>query len=697
MAHVDYCDELHFDFETKSETDLTKAGLMRYALDPSTEAMLCSYKFRSWGKNATPKLWDYNDTRTFPAELSDAIEDPRVMKVAFNAQFERIICKHVLGLETDYASWRCGMVLAYMLSFIGGLGDVAKQIGAPIDKQKMTEGARLIRLFCMPQRITRNQPYLWRDSLTDEEDWELFREYCIQDTVAEIDQWNKFIKYPVGEKEWEVYAFDQKVNDRGYPLDLKFCHNAIAMVQKRKAEVIAEMRGITKLANPNSPAQLLPWLRERGYPFKDLQKNTVKKALSNFKDDMTDDAIAAAKLRRWSASTAATKYQTYVNREVNGRYMMGLQMAGAQRTRRWGGRGAQPHNQARTPKDYEEHEWAEGSEKEVHGVTKLEVATNIVRDGDYEALKLFAKEPMEVLAGIVRSAIAAPKGKQLRVTDLTSVESIGVAYVSKCERMLNVFRNGKDIYKDFGTVMYGVAYEQISKQMRTDSKPAILGAGFGLGGGKLDEEGERTGLWGYAESMGIDMTLEASHQSVNAFRDDYAPEVPTTWGELDAGVRGVMEDGKPRKAGMFRIEYMQPFLLLWLPSGRPIFYYKPQIEKIPMVSKAGNPYTRYQFSYMGKAKNSNKWIRVNSWGGKLIENGVQAFCRDVLVEKLLALDALDFYLVMHVHDEGISEEDEEDDVHTLDVMNHEFRKPPSYALDMPMGSAGYVNRFYKKD
>jgi DNA polymerase len=692
MAYVDYTDEIHFDFETKSDTNLKTAGLMRYALDPSTEAMLCSYKFRSWGKNAVPKLWDYNDTRTFPAEIADAVEDPRIMKVAFNAQFERVICKHVLGLNTDYASWRCGMVLAYCLSFIGGLGDIAKQIDAPLDKQKMTEGDRLIRLFCMPQRVTRNQPYLWRDSLTDEEDWELFREYCIQDTVAEIDQWNKFTRYPIGDNEWDIYAFDQKVNDRGYPLDMQFIHNAIHMVQQRKAEIIAEMRGITGLANPNSPAQLLPWLRHRGYPFKDLQKASVKKALANFKDDMSDEAIAAAKLRRWSASTAASKYQVYVNREVGGRYMMGLQMAGAQRTRRHGGRGAQPHNQARTPKDLEERDFEKDGRPNL-----LEVATNLVRDGDYEGLKLFSKEPMEVLAGCVRSAIRAPEGKELRVTDLTSVESIGVGYVSKCERMLNVFRSGKDIYKDFGTVMYGIAYEEITKQQRTDSKPAILGAGFGLGGGTLSEEGERTGLWGYAESMGIDMSKEDSHRSVNAFRDDYAPEVVSTWGELDAAVRGVMKDGKARTAGLFRIEYMRPFLLMWLPSGRPIFYYKPQIDEIPMVSKAGNPYTRYQFSYMGKSKVGNKWVRVNSWGGKLIENGVQAFCRDVLFEKLLELDAQDFNLVLHVHDEGVSEEDEEDQIHTLDVMNTVFRLPPSFARDMPMGSAGYCNSFYKKD
>lgn len=694
----EFDDELHFDYETRSELDLTKVGLMKYARHASTKVMLVSWHFKSWGSRVEPALWDYNDGTDFPADLAAAIENPRILKVAFNAAFERLISKFVRGLETDYASWRCVMVLSYCLSFVGGLGDIAKQIGAPLDKQKSENGKKLIKLFCQPQRITKNQPYLWRDCLTDEEDWELFREYCRQDVTTEINLWNKFVKYPIGDREWDIYAYDQKVNDRGFPLDMKFIHNAILMVAKRKAEIIAEMRAITGLANPNSPQQLLPWLRERGYPFKDLRKDSVKKALANYADEMTEDAKAAARLRRWSASTAATKYTTYVARQYSGRYFHGIQMAGAARTRRWGGRGVQPHNQARTPGDLEERTWAEGDEHDVHGTTLLEVATNLVRDGDYEGLKLFSKEPMEILAGCVRSAIRAPDGKELRVTDLSSVESIGVAYLSNCERMLDVFRNGRDIYKDFGEGMYKTPYDQITKKQRTESKPAILGAGFGLGGGDLDKEGARTGLWGYADSMGINLTKETSHESVKYFREEYAPEVAECWNDLDNAVRMVMQDGRPRNAGRFRFEYRKPFLMMWLPSGRAIYYYKPRVTKVMKVSqRTGKEYASWQFTYWGKAKSGNNWVVVYSWGGKLIENGDQAFCRDVLAEKMLTLDERGFNQVLHVHDESVCEEDVDDDVHTLDVMNEVFGESPSFALDMPLGSAGYCNPFYKKD
>lgn len=702
----DFYEELHLDFEVRSEIDLTSAGIMRYATHESTTPLLLSYHFGSGGKNTAPILWDHGYS-SFPREVIEAVEDPRVMKVAFNAAFERLIFKHVLKARTNYEDWRCGMAMAYFMSFIGGLGDVSKALGLGADKQKMDDGKRLIKLFCMPQRITKKQPYLWRDELTDPDDWDTFRDYCVQDTVTEMAQWEKFQRYPVGDIEWRTYAFDQRVNDRGYPLDMLFIENAITMVEKRKAELLDEMRDITGLANPNSPQQLLPWLKARGYPYNDLQKPHVKKAKTAFELydekgaadlpgwDMTEEAYEALTRRRWTASTAASKYEVYVKREVGARYMHGLQVAGASRSRRWGGRGAQPHNQARTPKDLETPK----DRRKIDGhFGKLKVATDLVRSGDYEALKLFSKEPMEVLAGAVRSAIRAPDGFELRVSDLTSIESLGVAYLTECERMLNVFRNGKDIYKDFGTLMYGKEYDEITSTERTESKPAILGAGYGLGGGGIDARGELTGLWGYADSMGIKMTKEAAHASVKVFREDYAPEVASSWYEIDDAIRAVLKDGKARKVRKLRFEYRAPYLLIWLPSNRAIYYYKPKITKIRKKSpRTGREYDSYQFSYMGKSKVGNQWVEVQSWGGKVIENVTQAFARDILVEKLLQMDDEGFNICLHVHDEGVSEEAVEDQIHTQKRMDEIMCLPVSYAPDLPLGSAGYSCQFYLKD
>jgi DNA polymerase len=708
-----YDDVVHFDYETRSRSELKVEGIMRYAKHASTKVLMVAYSFESedilGGKKRIPRVhqWDHGSATPFPKRLADAIENPRICKVAFNAAFERLISKHVMRLKTDYTSWRCGMVLAYCLSFIGGLGDIGKQIGQKEDKAKKTVGEKLINLFCKPQRLTKKNPYEWLDALTNPEEYDEFLDYNVRDVEAECDQWHTFVKYPIGDREWRVYALDQKINDRGIPVDLTFCKNAIWMVERRKEELKKMMQDITGLSNPNSPAQLQPWLNERGYPFDNLRKENVKKALAAYDAyqktgdeapgwQMTEECVEAARLRRWSASTAATKYKVFLNREVDGRYPHGLQMAGAQRTRRFGGRGVQPHNMARTPKDLEMSA-KEGAPDELP-FPKLRYATELVRRGDYETLKLFSPEPMEVLAGCVRSAIRAADGRELRISDLTSIESIGVGYIAECERILNVFRSGKDIYKDFGTVLFNKAYEEITKQERGDSKPAVLGAGYGLGGGGLNEKQEKTGLWAYAESMGIALSQSMSKEAVDVFRNDYAPEVSSAWGEIDVAIRNVLKDGKPRTVRKLRFEYMRPFLCIWLPSGRCIFYYKPRIKSEKKKSeRTGREYTRYQFCYMGKAKNSNQWVEVTSWGGKVIENVVQAFCRDALVDKLLDLDDEGFNLVLHVHDEAVAEEDLGDLTHTKELLNDIMKRPLPYAMDMPLGAAGVATPFYLKD
>jgi DNA polymerase bacteriophage-type len=411
---------------------------------------------------------------------------------------------------------------------------------------------------------------------------------------------------------------------------------------------------------------------------------------------MTDECVKIARLRRWSASTAATKYKVYLNRHVNGRYCHGLQHAGAQRTRRHGGRGAQPHNQAKTPKDLEMDQ-SEGAEHELP-FPKVRYATELVRRGDYDALKLFSPEPMEILAGCVRSAIRAETGHELRISDLTSVESIGVGYIAECERILDVFRQGKDIYKDFGVFYYKVAYEAITKVMRGEVKPVVLGSGFGLGGGELTPKGDKTGLWQYAEGMGVILSRAECHEATRVFREEYAPEVASAWYEIDETIRNVLKDGRTRTVRKLKIEYRKPFLMIWLPSGRAIYYYKPRVVKMKKRSpRTGNEYTSYQFMYKGKSKVGNLWVDVSSWGGKIIENTVQAFCRDLLMDKLLELDEQGFNIVLHVHDEAVCEEELLDVTHARELLNDIMAKPAPYALDMPMGAAGFSNDFYLKD
>lgn len=727
---------LHLDWESKSEIDLPKRGLDVYSAHPSTKILMGGYAF----DDGAPKLWVAEDGPP-PRELIEALEDPHVEKWAFNAAFERVMAKRCLGVKTPYKGWRCTQVLGHMQSFVGRLGDMGVQVGLPVEQQKMAEGKRLIKIFCMPQRVTKNQPLRWRDSRTDPEDWELFCQYCPQDVVTERAIKNRLIKFPVPPEEWELYELDQKINDRGLPVDMGFVHNAITMSARRKAELTSELTELTGLRNPNSVQQLLGWLRERGYPFEDLQKNTVKKVLAENAEhakqkislivEPTDDgeadviiesddldggfipgeAVRALRLRQQAARTAHRKYDALVNRVGSGdRLRYGFQFAGAARTSRWAGRGFQAHNLTRTPDELEMSKASVAAGAPYDFL--LVEATEAIRRGDYEALTWLIKEPMNALAGLVRSAIRAPDGKELLAADLASIETCVIAWLSGCERLLNVFRDGRDAYKDFGTTFYNVKYEDVTKIQRTNSKPAVLGCGFRLGGGELIE-GKKTGLWGYAENMGIALSRVESHKSVRLFREAY-PEIPQLWYALERSIFSVirtgiksqplirMPDGRKILVPVV-VEMFKPYLTIKLPSGRRIYYYKPQIHMKTMRGKPtveypdGEPYTKPNFTYMGKQQNGNKWVRVWSHGGKTTENIVQAVARDVLTVGMNRADDAGFPLIGHVHDELINEVRKGSNEFTVDRLIELMTEEIPWCATMPLGAAGWQAQFYRKD
>jgi DNA polymerase len=380
-----------------------------------------------------------------------------------------------------------------------------------------------------------------------------------------------------------------------------------------------------------------------------------------------------------------------MKRYGEGNRLRGLyQFAGASRTNRWAGRAVQTQNLTRTPKIIEEEH-------------RLELATNIIRSGDYDLLDLFAPEPMEIIVGTVRSAFATEEDEEFVVCDLSSIESVVIGYISGCERILQVFRDGKDVYKDFGQVWMRKSYDEITKHERGISKPAVLGAGFRLGGGSLNKEGKRTGLWGYAESMGIDMTREQSHESVRVFRADYAPEIPVMWKDYEDAVMYVMRTGKPKKVGPITFMMEKPYLTILLPSGRRMRYYKPRImtEKVYTgeLDQHGKPdfWTRTGLTYMGVSQITKRWQRIPTHGGKITENVVQAFARDILAEGIRRAHQRGFNIVGHVHDEIITLRKCGDERYSLDALREAMTAPISWAPGIPLGGAGWVGSFYRKD
>jgi DNA polymerase bacteriophage-type len=723
-------DTIEIDYEGYNEVDIS-LGLDLYTASPTAEPLMAAYSISSgpW------QQWEAHK-RKAPAEMVEALEDPEVLKWAFNAQFERVFSRRVMKIRTPIKGWRCTMVLASMLSFSGSLGEIGKNMGIAQDKQKMKIGKQLIDIFCMPQTATKNQPHRRRNWDTDPELWQTFLEYNVQDCVAEREMREKLIRYPIHEFEWEVYEADQAINDRGLPIDMEFVRGAIKLSAQRKQILTDEMRAICGLANPGSRSQLLPWLTDRGYYFRDLQKESVQKVLTvdreQFKkqhaeelaglseDDaeqfwldgpdatITTDCRKVLALRQWQARMATAKYDALLNTsgaDARARYL--YQMGAAARTLRWGGRRVQTQNLVRTPKAYEK-------------LVVLETANLLIRSGDYEALALFTKEVMEPLVGLVRSAIACEPGREFRIADLASIETAMIAWLTNCKPLLEVFRKGLDPYIDFGTYFFDMTYEavQAERWRRTFCKPPMLGCGYRLGGGGL-YNGKRTGLWGYAEGMGVDMSQADAVKGVRIYREKY-PEVPDYWYALEKGVERTLKTKRPTVVGKLKFEYRKPFLMMWLPGWkRCVYYFKPKLEwtEIPTgrmierpsrgVSEDGWPegemievdetYRKLSFSYMGKSQYTGQWMRIKSHGGRTIEQATQASAREVFAVGMVRCHKAGFMLVGHSHDELISEAPVNDTRHTKNRMIELMTKPIPGFEGLPLGAAGFESPFYRKD
>lgn len=684
---------LHLDYEAFCEVDITKIGLDVYSAHPSCRVLMAAYRInggrlQQWFPHLDPEI---------PEDLKAALLSRKCKKWAFNGQFERVITKRVLKLNTPRKGWRCSMVLAYMHCFAGGLAEVGSAMGIPLDKQKQKDGKRLIRKFCQPQKITKNQPHRIRDWDTDPEDWQLFCEYNQQDVIAEeeIKKRLNSDRYPVPEFEWEMYELDQLINDRGIPMDMAFAENVIKLSAQRKKLLLARMAKLTKCENPNSVSQLLPWLKEHGYTEPDLRADTVTKAL---KKDLPKLCRKVLELRQFASLTSVNKAATAKLVVGEGdciRYM--LQFGGASRTLRWAGRRVQTQNMKRTPKLLEDE-------------AKLDYITDLIREGDMVGLEIAVPEPMTALSGCMRSMFRCRDGEEFKTADLSSIEMAVSAWLTGCKRLLKVFRDKRDPYRDFGVEFYKKSYDEITGSERNICKPPCLGCSYGMGaGGELDN-GKKTGLIGYAENMGVDMRMEDAERAVGIYRKIYH-EIPDHWKLYGKAINRVMRGEGPVTVGPVTFERTPPYLTVLLPSGRRIYYFKPKIERKIVLSKKSkwvrNPktgvsekvretYIRYDFTHMARDNapgGTNRWRRVTSWAAVVFENLVQAIARDVLAVGLMRAHKAGFKIVGHAHDEIIAVGDKQMPYQRLcEVMT----RPIDWCPGLPLGAAGWSGAYYRK-
>ena len=643
---------ISIDIETYSSIDLTKSGVYRYVEAPDFQVMLFGYSV----DGGPVSVVDLAMGETIPLEILSALEDENVLKYAFNANFERICLSRMLGYETgiylDPSSWRCTMIWSAYMGLPLSLQDCGTVL--KLDKQKLTEGKDLIKYFCVPCQPTKSNGGRTRNLPTDAPDkWERFKAYNARDVETEMEIQKSLIHFPVPDSVWEEYHIDQRINDTGVALDMTLVRQAIAMDGVSGNELSAAIRSLTALENPNSVSQMKDWLSDQG-----LQTDTLgKKAVTELLKTAPENLREVLALRQQLAKSSVKKYQAMQNAVCSdGRARGMFQFYGANRTGRWAGRLIQMQN---LPQNH---------------LPDLEQARELVKVGDYEAVKMLYEDVPDTLSQLIRTAFVARPGAKFIVADFSAIEARVIAWLAGEEWRQEVFAEGKDIYCASASQMFGVPVEKhgINGHLRQKGKIAELALGYGGSVGALKAMG--------AIEMGL--SEDELQPLVQAWRDAN-PSIVRFWWAVDSAAMNAVANKTSDSTYGIDFTYKSGMLFITLPSGRKLTYVKPKIGE----NKFGSPCVTYEG--VGGTK---KWERLESYGPKFVENIVQATARDILCYSMKTLRNTS--MVMHIHDEIVIEADRR---MSLDAVCEQMGRTPPWAQGLLLRADGYETDFYRKD
>ena len=642
---------LAIDIETYSDVDLTKCGVYAYCDSPQFEILLFAYAF----DEEETEIIDLACGEHLPQRVLDALEDTAVIKTAFNAAFERTCISKYLGKKLSPVSWQCTAVQSAMLALplsLDGVGEVLN-----IKRKKLKEGTDLVRFFSMPCKPTKANGGRTRNLPSDEpEKWTRFKAYCIRDVDAEREIRQKLRNYPIPESEMRLYQMDQEINDRGILVDQELVANAILCDTQYKEAVTARAYELTGLENPNSPAQIKGWLSDRGVEVDSLDKKAVKSMIS----DAEGEVLEVLQLRLLMAKTSVKKYEA-IERSVcsDGRCHGLLQFYGANRTGRWAGRLVQVQN---LPQNH---------------IADLELARNLVKDRQFDLIDLLYDSTPGVLSELIRTAFIPKPGCRFIVADFSAIEARVLAWFSGEQWRLDTFAEGGDIYCASASQMFGVPVVKHGENghLRQKGKIAELALGYGGSVGALTSMG--------ALEMGLEE--EELQPLVNQWRASN-PHITKFWWDVDAAAVKAVKERTSISYKNLGFTYRSGILFVTLPSGRNLSYIKPRMTQ--------NRFGRESLSYEGVGE-SKKWMRIETYGPKLVENIVQATARDLLALAMLRLRDAGYEIVMHIHDEAVLEVP--DGVSSVDEVCRMMSVAPDWAAGLPLRADGYECPFYKKD
>ena len=639
------------DLETYSSAPLPKCGVYRYCDAPDFEILLFSYAF----DDEPVQTIDLASSETLPKEAISALGDPNIIKAAYNAQFERVCLSRYLGHWLDPHQWRCTMVMAAYLTLPGRLADAAVALGTT--EKKMEEGKDLIRYFSVPCKPTKTNGGRTRNLPADApEKWAVYKQYNAQDVETERAIRKALEKYPLPEQEWELYALDQQINDRGVRVDKKLVKNAIAVDAAFSQAACQRAKELTGLENPGSVNQLKAWLADQDMPMESLAKKIVQE-----KAAQTDGIVSELlNLRLELSKTSVKKYEAMARCVCrDGRVHGLLQFYGANRTGRWAGRLVQAQN---LPQNH---------------LPDLELAREIVKSGDEELLDaLFASVP-GTLSELIRTAFIPRDGCRFLVADFSAIEARVLAWLANEEWVLEEFRGKGKIYEATASRMFHVPQESIIKgnpnyAYRQKGKQATLSCGYGGGVGAL-------------KAMGAKMPEAEMQPLVDAWRAAN-PNIVAFWSALDRAARTVIRRKTSAHVGKVTLYWQDDKMFMRLPSGRNLCYQSPHFTENGFGSDAIGYYAPNAAGQM---------VVQETFGGKLAENATQAIARDILAHALLTLEKNGYPVVFHVHDEAVIEKPTGQG--SLEEACRLMAIAPDWAKDLPLRADGYECAYYRKD
>ena len=657
---------LSIDLETFSSVPIAKAGAYKYVQSPDFEILLMAYSVDS----NEPEIIDLAQGEMIPQWLYDAIRSPEYIKHAYNAGFEWFCLSKFYGEFLPVNQWRDTMLHGLYCGFTAGLDATGKALGLAAEKQKMTVGKSLIRYFCIPCNPTNTNGQRRRNlPKHDPAKWELFKTYCKGDVITEMEIDRRLSAFPVPdeiEKQWQT---DLIINARGVAVDMDLVHGALQIGNSTREKLMQEAIKITGLENPNSIAQLSQWLEaETNEAIPDLRKETVAALLEG--QIVTGNAERMLEIRQELGKTSTKKYDAIeACVGADGRVRGLLQFYGANRSGRWAGRLVQVQN---LPRTY---------------IEQLDVARIAVKKQQADTLRFCFGSVNDTLSQLIRTTFVASHGNKLVDADFSSIEARIISWLAQESWRLEVFKTHGKIYEASASQMFGVPIDKIKKgnpeyALRQRGKVAELALGYQGGTGALVTMG--------ALKMGI--PEEDLPDIVSRWREANQ-RIVELWYKVENAAISTIQTGKRECVNKlifsreFDLANDLDFMTITLPSGRKLYYAHPILGV--------NQWNRPSISYLGVNQTTKQWTQLETYGGKLVENVVQAIARDCLAIAIERLEAAGFPVVFHVHDEVVIDCPEAQA--NLDKVIELMTSPISWAHGLPLNADGWVGDFFKKD